>query len=134
MAQKSPAAVVVQPAGPLLEPLQEQPGQPHQSEDEGSEGSGAEVVDCRAVDCLRERMAESSLVPSPKPLGEHRGEDEVGDCGGESKPPVEAEQVDSLQPGKLLTLDIPDEDTGGAWTSRGTGGEGFRGTGQRVGG
>ena len=134
MAQKSPAAVVVQPAGPLLKPLKKHPSQPHQSEDEGSEGCCAEVVDSGDVDCSRERMAESSLVPSPKPLGEHRGEDEVGDCGGESKPPVEAEQVDSLQPGELFALHVPDEDTCGARASRGTGGEGFWRTGQRIGG
>ena len=70
-AQESPAAVVVQSAGPLLQPLKEHPGQPHQSEDEGTKGSCAEVIDSCAVDCPRERMAESSLVPSPKPLREH---------------------------------------------------------------
>ena len=86
---ESPATVVVEPAGPLLQPLEEHPGHPHQGKDEGAKGSCAKVEDCDAVNRSRQRLTQSSLVPGPEPLGEHGGQNEVGDCRGEAKAPVE---------------------------------------------
>ena len=88
----------------------------------------------RDVDRLGQRVAQSPLVPSPEPLGEHGGEDEVGDGGGEGETPVEPEQVDRLQPGEVVGLDVAHKDTGGSWAGRGARGEGFRGTEQWLGG
>ena len=88
----------------------------------------------RGVDRLGQGVAQSPLVPSPEPLGEHGGEDEVGDGGGEGETPVEPEQVDRLQPGEVGALDVAHKDTGGSWAGRGARGEGFRGTEQWLGG
>ena len=86
---ESPATVVVETADPLLQPLEEHPGHPHQGKDEGAKGSCAKVEDCDAVNRSRQRLTQCSLVPGPEPLGEHGGQNEVGDCRGEAKAPVE---------------------------------------------